>query len=303
MLYKTVCRLVCLFFVAGSAAACTNGLSGNNEALQDERDLSAAQLSAVKTPGPQCKQHSDCNDGNSCTADTCEKGQCVRTEKKAGSSCDDGNACNGKDTCWDGRCQGQGWISCDDGNVCTNDVCDPAVGCTNEVSSNCDDGNECTKDICDPQKGCGSVPADGGACDDGNLCTVKDKCLGGSCAGGQPLDCDDGNRCTQDLCEQKWGCMNPPTKKAQSCDDGNACTAGDGCVKGNCQAGKKINCDDGNPCTDDSCDPKLGCVHKPNTIACDDGDACTQKDTCSKGVCGGKAVNCDDGNVCTADSC
>ncbi len=44
-------------------------------------------------------------------------------------------------------------------------------------------------------------------------------------------------------------------------------------------------CDDGNPCTDDSCDPRVGCRHRPNQELCSDGDQCTVGDRCGGGEC------------------
>ena len=112
--------------------------------------------------------------------------------------------------------------------------------------------------------------------------------------------------------------------------DGSACTGeGDLCVDGagTCAAGQCVgtpkNCDDKNTCTDDTCDPKAGCLHAPNTAACDDGNKCTSGDACAEGACvggantctGGPEVNCsnkqdDDGdgltdcadNDCAADA-
>lgn len=73
---------------------------------------------------------SGCDDGNACTADTCdpETGDCVYTP-----------------------------IVCNDGNSCTSDACDPETGCTHEAVD-CDDGNECTIDTCDPVTGCVHAP-------------------------------------------------------------------------------------------------------------------------------------------------
>ncbi len=84
--------------------------------------------------------------------------------------------------------------------------------------------------------------------------------------------------------------------------DGTVCSgAGDLCVegKGTCFAGQckgtPKNCDDQNVCTDDTCDPKAGCSHAPNTAACDDGNKCTSADSCADGACVGGANTCTGG--------
>ena len=125
---------------------------------------------------------------------------------------------------------------------------------------------------------------------------------------------------------------NPNTGKCfvAIISDGTACSGqGDLCVEGagTCQlgqcVGKAKDCDDKNPCTDDTCDPKGGCAHTPNSAACDDGNKCTSGDACVDGNCvggqntctGGPELNCankkdDDGdgltdcgdNDCAADA-
>ncbi len=64
-----------------------------------------------------------------------------------------------------------------------------------------------------------------------------------------------------------------------------------------------LECSDHDPCTADTCDPALGCVHRP--VVCDDGNPCTA-DACDRAT--GRCVftpgaSCDDGNPCTTDAC
>ena len=47
--------------------------------------------------GGECSTDSDCDDGVSCTVDTCQTGQCSNTPNDA--SCDDQNVCNGAEIC------------------------------------------------------------------------------------------------------------------------------------------------------------------------------------------------------------
>jgi hypothetical protein len=88
------------------------------------------------------------------------------------------------------------------------------------------------------------------------------------------------------------------------CDDGNFCTTGDICSSGICQTGSPASCDDQDPCTDDSCKPKVGCLHDLNTATCETGDLCDGPDVCAYGVCiTGPNIFCNDGDPCTEDTC
>jgi uncharacterized repeat protein (TIGR01451 family) len=236
-------------------------------------------------PEEICLTDADCDDGNPCTADTCNPstGLCQSTPLPDGTSCDDHNACTVGSACVSGSCGTP--VVCNDGNPCSTDVCDPATGACTSASVVCDDGNPCTTDSCNPATGqCRFVAeSDGTACNDGDLCTSGDVCvlLPGqvvpTCQG-QPK-CADADPCTADRCDPTTGaCSNPP-----------------------------IQCDDGNPCTLDLC---MGgsCVSSPMAGACDDGNRCTIGDTCTPGpagqpVCSGMPTNCDDGDACTMDTC
>ena len=139
-----------------------------------------------------------CDDGNPCTADSCDAGLGCQTDTVAGGTdCDDGDPCTWQDQCAGGLCTGEP-LTCDDGNPCTNDICDGALGCT--------------------------YPATPGspACNDGDGCTTGDQCANGVC-GGVPLDCDDGNPCTDDSCDGATGCQAWPNTDpcaGGTCDGG-----------------------------------------------------------------------------------
>lgn len=236
-------------------------------------------------PEEICLTNADCDDGNPCTADTCNPttGLCQSAPLPDGTSCDDQNACTVGGACVSGSCGTP--VVCNDGNPCSTDVCNPATGACTFTPIVCDDGNPCTTDSCSPATGqCGfTAQADGTACNDGDLCTSGDVCavLPGqvvpTCQG-QPK-CADADPCTADRCDPTTGaCSNPPIQ----CDDGNSCTI-DACVGG-------------------------FCVSSPMAGACDDGDRCTIGDTCTPGpsgqpICSGIPANCDDGDACTMDTC
>jgi len=277
----------------------------------------------------------DCDDGNPCTADSCDALLgCQNTAVVDGTSCDDGLSCNGADTCQVGTCVSSG-LNCDDGNACTADSCDDVLGCVNTPIANgtscadgdlcnggetcqagacaagappdCDDANLCTADICDAVLGClNIVVPDGVACNDGDVCNGGETCQSGLCLAGPTLDCDDDNVCTADSCDAVLGCQNVPVGDGTSCDDGDLCNGSDSCQAGACVTGTPLDCDDSNVCTADSCDAVLGCrnLSLGDGTSCDDGDVCNGTDVCQTGVCvGGTPLDCDDGNVCSADAC
>ncbi len=269
----------------------------------------------------------DCDDGNPCTADSCDPGSgCVSSPTAA--ACDDGDDCTTDDTCLVGQCVGGPPLECPDASVCTDSVCVTGQGCQAIPTTGpcddgdactvgdfcgtgtcqhgdplvCDDGNPCTADTCDVLQGCVATPA-AGECSDGDACTTGDACSGGVCVGGPPLTCADGNECTLDLCDPIGGCSFPATPGA--CDDGDPCTESDGCTGSVCVGGGAIVCDDGNPCTVDTCTAGVGCVFAPVEVAaCDDGNPCTSDDACVDGECAGTGgPECDDGDPCTQDTC
>lgn len=275
---------------------------------------------STEDAGPAC---GNCDDGNSCTIDSCEttSGACSHVATKA--PCSDGNACTMKDVCVGTVCTGTG-LDCDDNNPCTNDGCSPTgddSGCTHSAAA--------------------------GGCDDGDACTTADACVKGACAGGPALQCDDGNPCTTASCDALKGCKNTPADGI-GCDDGDPCTSGDTCKASACvgapsgacgcssdadcdsvasknlcsgtfvcslatkqcqiKTGSAVVCAKDGPCGTEACDAKTGkCVAtfaKDNT-ACDaDGSACTVGDVCTKGTCVAGTKNaCDDSNPCTDDAC
>ncbi|HAN30172.1 MAG TPA: hypothetical protein DCQ06_01110, partial [Myxococcales bacterium] len=79
--------------------------------------------------------------------------------------------------------------------------------------------------------------------------------------------------------------------KSKPCDDGNKCTQNDSCdSKGNCISGPPKSCDDNNACTIDACSNTKGCQHLNNDKAqCNDGSICSEGDFCQKGQCVGKS--------------
>lgn len=187
----------------------------------------------------------DCDDGNACTADSCESETGCTNAPLDGLACDDDDICTGGDICNQDVCDsGPGLIDCNDGNECTVDLCHPVSGCYHELNDNpccddagvnvCDDGNWCTTDSCDPDSGACFYESNDFNCNDNDPCTAPDVCAEGLCAG-PPADCDDGNSCTQDACSGDTGCIHEPLDQVP-CDDGLDCSIDDGCEAGECVA-------------------------------------------------------------------
>jgi len=179
-----------------------------------------------------------CDDKDACTAkDTCAVGLC----KGATVDCDDGNGCTA-DSCdpsaGSGQAGAKGCVNlplsstpCSDDDACTaGDIC--VVGKCTGFKVTCDDKNTCTVDACDKAKGCVAVPIDGKPCDDGDKCTLNDVCKAAKCAGAAK-DCDDGKVCTDDTCDKADGGCKYAFNKAP-CRDGDACKAWT-CKKGTCR--------------------------------------------------------------------
>ncbi len=260
-----------------------------------------------------CYEDADCDDGNSCTSDSClvTTGECIYVLDHA--VCDDGVYCNGVGICApDSPIAELGTGCIQTGNPCRADslICDEIAdwcrGC--ESDAECNDGLFCTGiGICDPENL--AAEAGSGCLRTGNPCSgdtpicveASDHCRG--CESN--VECNDDILCTNDACEGNGSCSNIPND---------------------------ILCDDGKYCTGDSlCDPKDfradvdGCVHTGNPCVCmmpvGPGNTCAIRasddttvnvpngsrlicneatDACDK--CEANA-NCNDGIVCTTNAC
>ena len=231
---------------------------------------------------PSCFECPDCDDGNPCTLDDCNRdGECFHADIADTDPCDDGDACTVDDVCIGGVCGGA--PACDDGDPCTNDLCD---------------AGECRREQVE------------GACDDEDACTADDKCINQECVG-EAVDCDDGNPCTVGSCDAVDGCEQAAIPDCCAAD--GDCEPGEGCFDDRC---REVSCEaceadadcgggdnrcvdypsgtycasacdgDGAPCPDESecraledgtwlCQPARGdCECAPrDRVGCSDGDA------------------------------
>lgn len=276
------------------------------------------------------KDEVPCDDGVACTInDLCDlDGECLGEPDHT--ECDDQNVCT-TNTCEatvEGGCL---YIPLSDGDLCT----DPAVcivdgecieGTCDWPDEPCDDGEACTEDSCDGAGSCHHTSVSiGTSCDAGNKCTTGDTCDGaGSCLPGEttvPEDCKDDEPCTIDGCDPsalggEGDCSQTILENGAGCDDGDLCTNVDVCTGGECHGflapddtvdqSEAPFCDDDNACTLSSCDPTEGCQHEDVELGspCSDGDACTAIDSCKSGVCvPGDPLDCDDSTQCLDSSC
>jgi len=230
-----------------------------------------------------CTVDSDCDDGNGCTADSCDVGAetCVfNPVPLEGAGCDDGKFCTPTDTCTAGICTGPPRDCSLFGDECNDGVCNEAADACEQSPANegaaCPaDANDCTDDVC--QGGTCAHPNNTAACNDGDLCTFNDTCNAGSC-GGTPNPCEDKLDCTVDACNGVGGCTFTPT--AGTCAIGGVCY-------------DKGDTNPGNQCQ--VCDPSSpgAWTNKANATPCSDGDPCTSGEACSGGACVGGSGTCD----------
>ena len=237
-----------------------------------------------------CFTAADCDDGVTCTDDTCVDGACVNTPNNANCA-DDGLYCNGDEVCDPVQdCVSTG-SPCPVGEFCIESQ-DTCVECL--VAANCDDGIDCTDDSC-VNGICSNTPNDTNCADDGLFCNGPEVC-------DAVLDCvSAGDPCEAgELCDESTDSCGQCLVNAD-CDDGVACTD-DACVLGFCSnTVNDSNCpDDGLFCTGiESCDPVLDCVS--SGTPCQPGEICNDLiDQCLECEVG---ADCDDGVACTDNTC
>ena len=319
---------------------CQVGVCKENEAkclAQAKADGEACDDGLWCSVGNQCVSGEcvggtrDCEDGDSCTVDTCDEinNRCVNELEPIPNA----EGPPGEDSCNNG-------VDDDcDGNT---DQEDPScIDCTSDLE--CDDDNPCTRDFCLEAICQNEAVADNTTCDDQVWCTENDVCIRGQCSGTarncSHLDdaCHDG-RCDEPSAQ----CVADQRVDGTPCDDGLWCTQPDQCLQGFC-GGVLRDCDDGDPCTIDTCDEDQNiCLHESEEIPnaegppghsscnnsqdddcdgytdlddedcydcqidqqCNDNNPCTS-DTCVQGVCIVQALSdgsaCDDGVWCTID--
>ena len=245
-----------------------------------------------------------CNDGNPCTADSCEIGVCDFVAQEG--ACDDGNPCTQNDGCFGGACKGTPKAECnctkdsdcpDDGDPCNgvdkcvNNFCQPDL----ETVIECLPAGDCMVAVCNPESGqCEDGPSqDGKSCDDGDPCTAGDSCTDGACTPGAgkgcetecadgndddgdgDIDCDDVDCADDAACKTETNCKD----KLDDDEDGKIDCADEDCVAdAACQIPtKETNCvdtidndqDGKTDCDDEDCKTSPVCKPKNETNCTD----------------------------------
>jgi hypothetical protein len=205
--------------------------------------------------GPQCVVDADCDDGDSCTTDTCDAGSCSNSPIA--------------DCCGNGTCE--------IGEDCNNCAAD----CVGGTSS----GAVCGNNVCEAGNGedCLTCPSDCNGTQSGRP-TNRYCCAGG---GTNPVPCSDG-RCSAN----GNTCTDVPTQAGTFCCGDNICDSGEDC--NNCAldcTGVEIcgdgidnDCDGAADCDDSECsgDP-IACPPPPSCTAL--GNSCQNDGNCCSSNC------------------
>jgi hypothetical protein len=272
----------------------------------------------------------DCDDGVSCTLDSCNEATDACDHAADDALCDNGLFCDGVEICDPALgCRAGSPVDCSDGVGCTVDACNEATDACDHAADDalCDNGQFCDGDeTCDALLDCqaGSDPCPGAfscdevsdtcscsddtQCDDGVFCNGVETCSAGVCIAGSPVDCDDGVGCTLDACNEGAGaCDHAPDDAV--CNDGLFCNGLEACDPLlDCQAGAPVVCDDGVGCTLDACNEGTdACDHQPDDGSCDNGLFCDGAEICDASLdcqpgadpCGGVACD-EEGDFCQA---
>ena len=309
---------------AANNAVCNNGQ------FCDGVEVCDLVNGCVDAPNPNC------NDGVSCTSDSCNEGtdQCDHGANNA--VCNNGQFCDGVEVCdLVNGCEAGPPVVCGDGHACTLDTCNEGTdqcdhvandgacndflfcngvetcslvnGCEPGTVVNCNDGISCTVDSCDEMVDqCAHAP-DHGVCSNGQFCDGGEVCdpVNG-CEPGPAVDCGDGVGCTVDTCNEGTDqCDHAPNNA--TCSNGQFCDGAEVChLTNDCQPGTPPNCNDGVSCTGDSCNEGTDqCDHAPNNATCSNGQFCDGAEVChlTNDCQPGTPPNCNDGVSCTGDSC
>ncbi len=178
--------------------------------------LIAGGLNCVPNPPMPCETDAECDDGRSCTEDSCvdlscrntaivcpegqicvpASGVCEDGECALHAHCDDGVFCNGVESCnFVSRACGPGPLACGEDQICEEfrRRCRD-IECM--VDADCDDGDNCTTDSCDSFD-CSHIQL---TCPSGQFCfQITGACMVSDC--GTDADCDDGIFCNgQEFC-------------------------------------------------------------------------------------------------------
>jgi hypothetical protein len=172
-----------------TAPTCQYGICTASTAspCDDQNPCTVDACDGVACTNTPVADGTSCADRNFCDgAETCQAGACVAA---AVPECDDGNSCT-LDTCDARRRRCSHWATsaccssdehCKDDDLCTtNERCSSGRCVSDPVV--CERGGACDLTTCDPSRGCQITPLlDGSSCEDGNPCTSGETCRDGRC--------------------------------------------------------------------------------------------------------------------------
>ena len=278
---------------------CANGFCCNNDG------------SSPKCCGGQA---SHCDDGNTCSTNTCDGSFHCALSFPINKVCEapkcTGNSFTSSKLCQSGACTGGGTTTvCSTSATCKDSLCNPSLGCYLQNHSS---GTPCESSSCTGFTLTGSKSCDGlgtcvtgsgtGPCPGGFICESGAACKT-SCT--SDLDCQSGLYCagTSCLAKKNNGSQCAENKECVSayCAGGFCCASGDCCQT-------SAHCDDSNVCTTDTC-VDFQCAHADNTAVCAggtcDGLTFTQPKICANGTCPLSDVteSCLGPNQCKSYSC
>jgi len=280
--------------VVGEAIVCSTSLECATASCNEEDD--ACSVDVINCA---CVADVDCDDGNSCTANTCVEGACEITNLANDLDCDDGLFCTDVDRCMDGVCKGS-TRSIDDMVECTIDTCNEAGKVVSHVTNNdlCNDNLACTKDVCHTGTGCANTPL--------TACVSNDGCCPAGCTS---TDSDCSANCGDGVCGIGENCLNCLTDC--SCGTGQICSSAGICFTTSC-----IPDCTGKNCGNDGCGGYCGTCAEDyacNTngscylcdVTCEELDyECGTYNFCGQDVVCGKCdsdEDCDDGECVPED--
>ncbi|PIR66550.1 MAG: hypothetical protein COU51_03365 [Parcubacteria group bacterium CG10_big_fil_rev_8_21_14_0_10_36_14] len=164
------------------SGTCSDGKDNDCDGLLDYADPDCHQ----------CQYHADCNDGNSCTQDTCNSTTWKCEHQNLTGACDDGKWCTVNDYCSNGLCISGSSRDCGTGYSC-DELQDQCLYKECTTGSDCNDNNTCTTDACNSATWkCEHFALSGNSCDDGLYCTIGDYCVSGTCVSGGARNCSPG---------------------------------------------------------------------------------------------------------------
>lgn len=206
--------------------------AGLDDGTAEARDDASDPPEDVPSDLPDPCLYVNCDDGDDCTDDFCDRGRCLHPVKGDGATCSDGVYGRGAGYCYAGECCDGCWT----GSVCLDGFDVLSCGGGGARCSNCDDGNVCTEDACFSGFACQNVPVDATPCPDG-VCTGG-RCV--SCGGSHEACCPPSNSCDPGFsCERvssgstTWYCSCG--RLSEPCCDGTYCGTGTCNSEGYCR--------------------------------------------------------------------